>query len=141
ALVTTNGFNRHDVSLVDLKEGKVAADDWVRQSWFGLAVNKAEDKIWWSGGGNGFLHTFDIRDGKFTRTSKKEQNSGKKKDDVANLPDEMRGNKAFKSGMCLNEARGELYTLDINAGTVTAVALNDEKVKERVGTLGGRPYD
>src|SRR5947208_12457088 len=58
ALVTTNGFNRHDLSLVDLQQGKVVVSEWARQSWFGLAVSKAEDRVWWSGGGNGFLHTF-----------------------------------------------------------------------------------
>src|SRR3954469_8519461 len=41
ALVTTNGFNRHDLSLVDLQQGKVIASEWARQSWFGLAVSKA----------------------------------------------------------------------------------------------------
>ena len=70
ALVTTNGFNRHDVSLVDLTSGKVVSSEWARQSWFGLAVSANEDKIWWSGGGNGFLHTFDLKDATYTRTSK-----------------------------------------------------------------------
>src|SRR5438034_3683073 len=46
ALVTTNGFNRHDVSLVDLHSGRVVAAEWARQSWFGLAVSAAEDKVW-----------------------------------------------------------------------------------------------
>src|SRR5437762_1545847 len=54
ALVTTNGFNRHDVSLVDLQSGTVVASERARQSWFGLAVSSTEDRLWWSGGGNGF---------------------------------------------------------------------------------------
>src|SRR5581483_3724182 len=61
ALVTTNGFNQHAVSLVDLAEGKVVASERARQSWFGLAVSKAEDRVWWSGGGNGFLHEFELK--------------------------------------------------------------------------------
>src|SRR5437763_11963130 len=56
ALVTTNGFNQHAVSLVNLAEGKVVASERARQSWFGLAVTPAEDRVWWSGGGNGFVH-------------------------------------------------------------------------------------
>src|SRR5438874_10795530 len=60
ALVTTNGFNRHEVSLVDLQSGKVVASEWARQSWFGLAVSKKEEKLWWAGGGNGYVHTFDL---------------------------------------------------------------------------------
>jgi YVTN family beta-propeller protein len=143
ALVTTNGFNRHDVSLVDLKEAKVVAAEWARQSWFGFAVSKAEDKVWWSGGGNGYLHTFDLKDAKFTRTSKKELNPvDLKPEEVAKLADELKANKVFKSGLCLDETRGRLYTLDINGGTVTAIDLkNPDAEKPAVGTLGGRPYD
>src|SRR5436190_12227768 len=61
ALVTTNGFNRHDVSLVDLQSGTVVASERARQSWFGLAVSSTEDRLWWSGGGNGFIHTFELK--------------------------------------------------------------------------------
>src|SRR5690349_4854175 len=42
AIVTTNGFNQHNVSLVDLQEGKVVTSEWARQSWFGFALNKDE---------------------------------------------------------------------------------------------------
>lgn len=140
ALVTTNGFNRHDLSLVDLTTGKVVAAEWARQSWFGLAVSKAEDKAWWSGGGNGFLHTFDLKGGQFTRTSKKEINPAELKPaDLLKLSDELAKKKSFKSGLALDERRGVLYSLDINASSISAVGLKDGK--ETLGVLGGRPYD
>ncbi|HJZ54653.1 MAG TPA: alkaline phosphatase family protein, partial [Gemmataceae bacterium] len=140
ALVTTNGFNRHEISLIDLGEGKVVASEWARQSWFGLAVGKAEDKLWWSGGGNGYLHTFDLKDGKFTRTSTKEADPTRlSPEERLKLTEEAANQKAFKSGLCLDEAHGVLYSLDINAGTIAAVPVNEGKVV--TGTLGGRPYD
>ena len=140
ALVTTNGFNRHELSVIDLKEGKVASAEWARQSWYGLAVSKAEDRVWWSGGGNGYLHTFDVADGKFTRTSKKEINPAElKAADLLKLTDELKANKVFKSGLLLDEARDVLYSLDVNGGTITAIGTRDKS--EKVGTLGGRPYD
>src|SRR6201991_5215462 len=46
AIVTTNGFNKHEISLVDLQDGKVVAAEWARQSWFGFALNKDESKLW-----------------------------------------------------------------------------------------------
>ena len=142
ALVTANGFNRHEVSLVDLKEGKVLAAEWARQSWFGFAVSRDEDRVWWSGGGNGYLHTFDLKDGQFTRTSKKEINPADLQPaDVLKLADELKANKVFKSGLCLDEPRGVLYTLDVNGGTITALPLKGKAEKDRVGKLGGRPYD
>ena len=140
ALVTTNGFNRHELSLVNLKDGKVVTAEWARQSWFGLAVSTAEDKVWWSGGGNGYLHAFDVKAGKFERTSKKEINPAElKAADVLKLADELKANKVFKSGLLLDEARHVLYSLDVNGGTITAIGTTDKK--ETVGTLGGRPYD
>ena len=64
ALVATSGYNRHELSLIDLTgEPRVVASEMVRQSWYGLAVDKAEGKVWWSGGGYGKLHKFDLKDG------------------------------------------------------------------------------
>ena len=143
AIVTTNGFNQHEISLVDLKEGKVISEETAYQSWFGLAVNKSADKIWWSGGGNGKLHTFDHKDGKLIRTSEKEPNLSKmSRGDLAKLMEEAKKTKNFKSGLLLDEAKGLLYTLDINEGTVSAEPLAKEvATKPSTGQLGGRPYD
>jgi YVTN family beta-propeller protein len=152
ALVTTNGFNRHEVSLVDLTEGKVVAAEWARQSWFGFAVNREESKVWWSGGGNGTLHTFELANGKFTRTSPKEVNPADLKlEDVLKLADELKNAKTFRSGLRLDEARGVLYSLNMHwtekvdgktvfhDGRITAIDLKSGK--STTGDLGGRPYD
>ncbi|MCI0704515.1 MAG: beta-propeller fold lactonase family protein, partial [Planctomycetia bacterium] len=152
ALVTTNGFNQHDLSVVDLKEGKVVTAKWARQSWFGFAVSKAEDKVWWSGGGNGYLHTFDLKDTKLTRTSKKEPNPAQmKKEDVLKLAEQMKNARTFKSGVCLDESRGVVYSLDMHwneevegkmvfrDGRISAISLKDSATK--TAQLGGRPYD
>ena len=143
ALVTTNGFNRHQIYLIDLNDGKIVASEWARQSWFGLAVKSSEDKVWWAGGGNGFLHTFDLNGEVFTRLSKKEVNPADLRvEDVFKLADELDKKKTFKSGLCLDETRGRLYSLDINEGTVSALDIKSEKPgKPVVGVLRGRPYD
>src|SRR5205823_13749178 len=46
----------------------------------------------------------------------------------------------FKSGLLLDAKSNTLYSLDINAGTLTAVATQDGN-KRRQAKLGGRPYD
>ena len=53
ALVASNGYNDHELSLVDLAEKEVVARQNVRQSWFGLAHDPATDRLWWAGGGSG----------------------------------------------------------------------------------------
>src|SRR5262249_11789329 len=55
------------------------------------------------------------------------------------LAEESAKQKSLKSGLLLDESRGVLYSLDINAGTITAMGEKDGK--ETTGTLGGRPYD
>ena len=153
ALVATDGFNQHAVNLIDLTDGKVVAAERARQSWYGLAVSKAEDRVWWSGGGHGSLHTFDLRDGKFARTSKADVNPADlKPEDLAKLADELAAKPSFGSGLCLDEARGVLYALDIywqaggekkggevKPGRINAISLKDKSVK--TGQLVGRPYD
>lgn len=142
AIVTTNGFNQHEISLVDLKEAKVVSQETAYQSWFGLAVSKAGDRIWWSGGGNGRLHTFDLKQGNISRTSEKEPNLSKLgREERAKLAEEARKKKNFKSGLLLDESRGLLYTLDINEGSITAEPLAPGGQNLVNGKLGGRPYD
>ncbi len=65
AFVTSNGYNSHDLTVVDLADRKIVASETVRQSWFGLAADFKTGRLWWSGGGNGKLHTLVWSDGKF----------------------------------------------------------------------------
>ena len=58
ALAATSGYNAHELSLVDLAGKKVVAKLTVKQSWFGLAVDQATGRVWWSGGGGDRVHAF-----------------------------------------------------------------------------------
>ena len=144
ALVATSGFNDHDLLLVNLEgEPRVVGRVTTRQSWFGLATNPQETKIWQSGGGQPLLHAFDLRDGTLTRTGPAEPPPAKR--GTATPPEQ---SSVFKSGLCLDSKAGILYSLDINhqekpggsnEGRIHAIQLNDQS--ERVATIGGRPYD
>ncbi len=132
ALVATSGFNKHELSLIDIATQKIVDRQTVRQSWFGLTRAKLDEVIW-SGGGSGMLHKFKLEGDKLTRTSpaEPEGKGGKKKKDAA---------KGFKSGV-FHDARADvLYSLDINQGTVSAIDLPTGTTKPAV-TIGGRPYD
>ncbi|MBO0699062.1 MAG: beta-propeller fold lactonase family protein, partial [Zavarzinella sp.] len=166
ALVATSGFNRHELSLIDITgEPKVVASESVRQSWYGLALDKAEAKVWWSGGGYGKLHTFDLKGGQLMRTSPPDPEPRKenarprkgaakagpdadpapKKDaakadaDAEPAPKKEPTARPFPSGICLDEARGVLYSLSINSGELSVV--NPKVGTAKTVTLGGRPYD
>jgi YVTN family beta-propeller protein len=141
ALAATSGYNRHQLSLVDLDAGKVVSQETVQQSWFGLAVRAKGDQVWWSGGGGNLLHTFDVKDGKLTRTSKAEPDPAKlTKDERDKLKEQLAKQKAFKSGLAFSRDGKVLYSLDIDAGKITALDL-DCGCGDKTATIGGRPYD
>ncbi len=149
ALVATSGFNVHKLSLIDFVDGKVVASDVTRQTWFGLALNKAEDHVWWSGGGSGALHSFDLKNRQFARTSKPET-PPIRRDPSAERPTNVeRPKQQFKSGILLDESRNTLYSLEINAGGISAIDLTNRLTREAAGepldsrsaVIGGKPYD
>jgi YVTN family beta-propeller protein len=140
AIVSCSGFNKHQLALIDLVSGKILHDQTVRQSWYGLAMTASEDKIWWAGGGHGELHTFDLNDSQLTKTSKADPDFRKKTiEELEKLGDELAAKPGFKSGLLLDEEKGLLFSLDINAGGVTALNLKDKTGFS--AKLGGRPYD
>jgi YVTN family beta-propeller protein len=134
ALVGTSGFNKHELSLIDLTTQKVIDSQTVRQSWFGMVLAPDEDKVWWAGGGAGMVHTFDLKSHKLART-------GPAEPDMSRLTREEREKlRTFKSGLALDPRRQTLYSLDINAGTLTAINLKDGSAG-KPAPCGGRPYD
>jgi YVTN family beta-propeller protein len=130
-LVATSGYNNHELSLVDLQESKVLSSQPVIQSWFGLQLEPNQEKIWWSGGGGGRLHTFDLKDAKLTRTGPAEPSV--KRTAPGEKPH-------FSSGLALDSKNQKLYSLDVAAGTITTLDLNDGHVLKSA-KAGQRPYD
>jgi YVTN family beta-propeller protein len=134
ALVATSGYNKHELSLIDLHSQKVVAKQVVPQSWFGLALSPKQDRVWWSGGGADRIHTFAVREGRLTpsgaeETQPKDEAKGKKKKAPA---------AGFKSGLLLHG--DTLYSLDINHGTLSVLNASDGSLVKKI-PCGSRPYD
>jgi YVTN family beta-propeller protein len=136
ALAAASGFNKHELALVDLIRGTVCDKQVVHQSWFGLALDENENKIWWSGGGGDMLHAFELKEDKLTRTSEEEQDPARLATKIKNS---LKTKHPFKSGLRFDSAKKRLYSLDINAGTITATDLKDGS--SRTVACGRRPYD
>ncbi len=131
ALVATSGYNAHELALIDFSAKKVLQIEAVRQSWFGLVMTAKQDRLWWSGGGGAALHAFNIADGKLARADDGDPTAAFGRGD----------NKTnFKSGLVLDAKGGVLYSLDIDAGTLTAIDVIGEKPPQS-RSIGGRPYD
>jgi YVTN family beta-propeller protein len=160
-LVATSGWNTHDLSVIDISsaEPKEVSKVTVKQSWFGLGVNGDEGKVYWAGGGHGAVHTFDLKDGKLTAADGPTTEIGKMTlediikqnpeaakmtpEDIVRLLPGLTDAKTFKSGLVLDEKRGVMYSLDINAGGISAISLKKttRPAVPLTETIGGRPYD
>jgi YVTN family beta-propeller protein len=141
ALVATNGYNKHELSLIDVGTGTVIASEPATHSWFGLALSPNQDKIWWSGGGGNRLHTFDLKDKRLMRTSKPDPYPEKltqKDRDMLRL--EVRMQRSFRSGLALDGKRQILYSLDINGAAIIPINLKDG-TSGKSAPCGRRPYD
>ena len=136
ALVANSGFNTHNLSLINLEDKKVVGHTSIRQSWFGLAFDEPSGKLWWSGGGTGLIHTFDVKGTELKRTSEPADTPRKRPGQP-----EPSGPKHFQSGLTIDPASKTLYSLDIASGTITAAPIDGSDRKPISATAGVRPYD
>jgi YVTN family beta-propeller protein len=136
ALAASSGFNDHELVLVDLTAKSVVAKQKVTESWFGLAVDEKTGQVWWSGGGSDRVHGFALKGHSL---------------EVLNNPDAFPKSKVeepvpFRSGLALDARAGvrTLYSLDVNQGTITRLALDGPKngAKDaQTASIATRPYD
>ena len=154
ALVASSGFNAHELIVVDLASKQVVDKETVRESWFGLAVDPEGGKVWWSGGGGDRLHAFDLKGHELTQTSPSDMPAAIQKPEPpkdANqgtidvkvkpaAPAPKPNPNRFKAGLAFDPASKVLYSLDIDAGTLTAVDTTGRK-PEKTAKVGARPYD
>jgi YVTN family beta-propeller protein len=133
ALAASSGYNAHVLALIDLKGKKIVARQSVRQSWFGLVLSPEGDRVWWSGAGSDLIHTFKLDGQALTRTS-----PGEPEPADAKAIQAARGH--FRSGLALDRARSVLYTLDMNAGSITAID-PESGARKMSAKAGERPYD
>jgi len=130
ALVTTNGYNAHELTVVDLQTASKGAVHTVRQSWFGLAVDEATGRLWWSGGGEGIIHVVRWREGQLVAEAPlvpqlvdaAPPEEGKAQPAGPTRPPGAAGKSGkaadaprlgFQTGMCLDPAGGTLFALTI----------------------------
>ncbi len=133
-LVASSGYNKHELALIELDSGRVVDKQTVHQSWFGLALTPDEKRLWWSGGGAGMLHNYELSNFLLKRIGTEEPPLPKREERK-----EASKKVTFKSGLLLDSETHTLYSLDINAGSIAAIDLKSDEVRN--GKLGGRPYD
>jgi YVTN family beta-propeller protein len=134
AIVATSGYNAHELSVIELATGKKIAAETVAQSWFGLAADFKEGRLWWSGGGDGSLHHFSLTAGRLQV----------QESPVPKLPTETSGRPAalngFRTGLYYDPLSESLYSLTImpkgeNKSFAWGDATSDEKAGGAISRL------
>jgi YVTN family beta-propeller protein len=154
ALVATNGYNAHELTVVELATGSKPAAQSVKQSWFGLARDDSKGEVWWSGGGASVLHRFTWHDDKLEACEAfpPPATPGDPPAPVV-LPH------GFRTGLCLDVANGVAFSLTILAkgdtksfawgdaasdqgrgGVISRLAARGDAAP-RSAACGKRPYD
>ena len=132
ALAATSGYNAHELSLIDLQDGKVVDHQAVSQSWFGLAANA-----------NGRP---DLVVGRWRQCAARVSAGGWPAGSRRRPRRPKRGRRRKASRATFARAspstrrRKVLYSLDIDAGTISALDLADLK-ELKSAPAGTRPYD
>jgi YVTN family beta-propeller protein len=155
ALVATAGYNAHELSVVDLGERRKLQAETQHESWFGLALDPDNGRMWWSGGGGGSLHQFTFVGGQLTAIANPGQEASKKKGDTA-----QKAEAGFRTGLYFDRESARLYSLlilakgDRNRSLAWGDAESDHgaggaivsldpsgKLPEVRARVGMRPYD
>src|SRR5262249_50283449 len=100
--------------------------------WFGLALNSAQDRLWWSGGGADQIYAYKLLGTALEKSRGPE----------IPMP-EGKAQNQFRSGLLLDPSGNRLYSLNIDAGTLSTLDLTAEQGGQVVKTapIAGRPYD
>jgi YVTN family beta-propeller protein len=155
AFVATSGYNAHELAAIELSTGKRIAAQTVRQSWFGLAADFKQGKLWWSGGGNGKVHAFAWKKNTLealTHFDPQEEKTPAPKPADTNPSTPL----DFRTGICLDAGSGFLYSLAIApnkpgtrpaaadrkaGGSITRFDTTSASRNEISADCGQRPYD
>ncbi len=146
ALVATSGYNKHELSIVDLESLRIVDRQTVHESWYGLTANPVQDRIWWSGGGSGVVNIYNLKDLKLSHMNPAEPARVTPKEVETSVNPKVQPplakdkNVSFRSGLFLDATGQILYSLDVNKATLTASSLKDDK-QTRTVPCGVRPYD
>ncbi|HVC94348.1 MAG TPA: alkaline phosphatase family protein [Pirellulales bacterium] len=154
ALVATNGYNAHELTVVELASERKLAAQSAKQSWFGLALDKSSGEAWWSGGGASVLHRFAWQDGKLEA-----RDPYPPPVKPGESPAEGTAPAGFRTGICLDAEAGALFSLTIlskgdtksfawgdattdlgQGGVITRIATSQDAAPRSV-PCGKRPYD
>ena len=132
ALAATSGYNAHELSLIDLA-GRKSRRSPSRSRRAGSAWRRTRRATGSGGRAVAAMCStrFGLTDHRLTRAGGPEPDAqGVKKGDPRH----------FRAGVALDPARKVLYSLDVDAGTISALDLADLK-ELKSAPAGTRPYD
>ena len=142
ALAASSGYNAHNLVLVDLFTKNVVATETVRQSWFGLAFHEKTGQC----GGQvaaEIVSTRLLSTGRRLpeRVSPSPHRCRESEGRARLIRSGADRPRQFRSGLTVDPAAANLFTLDINNGTIIRQPLDGNADKPTTAQIAERPYD
>jgi YVTN family beta-propeller protein len=137
AFAATSGYNAHELTVIDLATKKKIATQSPKQSWFGLTATPELNRLWWSGGGDAVVHSYEWVDGKL------EPREDYPLVDKAGIGNESPALEGFRTGICFDPNSEALYSLTIlakggNKSFAWGVASSDMSAGGAITRIGGK---
>lgn len=124
--VTNNGQSTQSIQLIDVISEKVISQVTVAKSFFGLAFNEDETKIYASGGNDNKVLVFDIENGKLTAQEPIVLGKAWPKN-------------ISPSGLCVDDGKSRLYVVTKADSSLYVCDTKSKTVINRVN-IGGSAY-
>ncbi|MBB6107349.1 bifunctional YncE family protein/alkaline phosphatase family protein [Mucilaginibacter lappiensis] len=118
--VTNNGQSTQSLQLIDPKSEKLLDEKVLSKSWYGLAFNSDEKKIYASGGNDNWILAFSIQNNKFGEA------------DTIKLGAPWPKNKICPTGIAVNKRNTTLYTVTKEDSSLYIIDPGRRKVLKQV---------
>jgi YVTN family beta-propeller protein len=117
--VTNNGQSTQNIQLIDAKTHEITDNVEIRKSWYGLAFNDKDDKLYASGGNDNIILVYPIKDKKLL------------------TPDTIRLGKPWPveispTGLAIDDKNKMLYVVTKENGSLYVVDLKTKKTVKKV---------
>jgi YVTN family beta-propeller protein len=119
--VTNNGQSTQSVQLIDPKNEKLLDEVVVKKSWYGLAFNHDEKKLYASGGNDNWILVFNIADNKLGMP-----------DTIKLAPHAWPKDKVCPTGMVTNKSNSRLYSVTKEDSTLYIIDPDKKEILKQV---------
>ncbi len=128
AVTSNSGMGENSLSVVDLKKHKEIQRFIMTQTWYGLAFNSDDSKLYASGGNNNLIYVFDFNHGRLTLQ------------DSISLEERFPKGNISVTGLCYVKSKNYVLAVSKGSNSLYVCSAVSNKVLDSL-KLDGKCYD